>query len=70
MAFRLFFAVWLRTPVQGSTPFATCWSQENASGSDFTSQYCHCLPNFHGPRPLSSIAMAACFNREAGIGVV
>ena len=32
-------AVWLRTPVQGSTPFATCWSQENASGSDFTSQY-------------------------------
>src|SRR4029077_15037213 len=39
IALRLFLAVWLRTPVHGSTPFATCWSQLNASGSDFTSQY-------------------------------
>src|SRR5580658_10967645 len=31
--------MWLRTPVQGSTWFATCWSQENASGSDLTSQW-------------------------------
>src|SRR5579875_1085128 len=39
MACRFSFAAWLRTPVQGSTPLRTWSSQENASGSDFTSQW-------------------------------
>src|SRR5438309_5452531 len=39
MAARLRLAWWLRTPVQGSTRLATCWSQLKESGSDLTSQW-------------------------------
>jgi hypothetical protein len=39
-------AWWLRTPFQGSTPTAMCCSQDQALGSDFTSQYDMLPPRF------------------------